>query len=74
MSPSIGTKTQKDLSEVSIDQIAGLEGIIVNVNEETKKISERAFYGLELEGKAVIINTGWDRTGIRIKILRTIHI
>ncbi|NRD79147.1 cyclase family protein [Bacillus sp. BRMEA1] len=51
----------KDLSETVIDKMAGLEGMIVHVDENTKEIDEQFFYGLDIEGKAVLIHTGWDK-------------
>lgn len=51
----------KDLSETTIDKMAGLEGIIVHVDENNKEIDEELFYDLDIEGKAVLIHTGWDK-------------
>ncbi|WP_408009991.1 cyclase family protein [Pseudalkalibacillus sp. A8] len=51
----------KDLSETTIDKMAGLEGIIVHVDGNKKEIDEELFYDLDIEGKAVLIHTGWDK-------------
>lgn len=51
----------KDLTETTIDKMAGLEGVIVHVDESTKEIDEHLFHNLEVEGKAVLIHTGWDK-------------
>ncbi|MCF6410292.1 cyclase family protein [Pseudalkalibacillus salsuginis] len=51
----------KDLSETTIDKMAGLEGVIVHVDENNKEIDEELFYDLDIEGKAVLIHTGWDK-------------
>ncbi|WP_332633785.1 cyclase family protein [Halalkalibacter flavus] len=51
----------KDLSETTIDKMAGLEGIIVHVDENNKEIDEELFYDFDIEGKAVLIHTGWDK-------------
>jgi kynurenine formamidase len=51
----------KDLSEIPIDKMAGLEGIIVHIDENKKEINEDVFYDLDIEGKAVLIHTGWDQ-------------
>ncbi|MCY8234976.1 cyclase family protein [Priestia endophytica] len=51
----------KDLSEIPIDKIAGLEGIIVHIDENKKEINEDVFYDFDIEGKAVLIHTGWDQ-------------
>ncbi|HEU5140783.1 MAG TPA: cyclase family protein [Bacillales bacterium] len=50
----------KDLSEIDI--FAGLEGVLISVRgAEIKAIDESYFHGIDLEGKAVLVNTGWDR-------------
>ncbi|MGN7941662.1 cyclase family protein [Virgibacillus sp. 6R] len=51
----------KDLSEIAIQKMAGLEGVLVSVDQHIEEIDEELFYGLNLEGKAVLIHTGWDR-------------
>ncbi|WEA46133.1 cyclase family protein [Priestia aryabhattai] len=45
----------KDLSETLIDKMAGLERIIVHIDENKKEIDEDVFYDLAMEGKAVLI-------------------
>ncbi len=54
-------KDGKDLSEVTIDKFTGLKGILIHIEESIKEIDETYFSGLDLEGKAVLIHTGWDR-------------
>lgn len=54
-------KNGKDLSEVPIDKMAGFEGIIVNIDDDHKKIGEETFKNLDIEGNAVLIRTDWDR-------------
>lgn len=51
----------KDLSETPVGKMAGLEGVVVSVDQSIKEIDEEHFYGLHLERKAVLIHTGWDR-------------
>ncbi|MGM7702377.1 cyclase family protein [Pseudalkalibacillus sp. Hm43] len=51
----------KDLSEVVVDKFAGLEGIIIHIEETVREIDETYFKGLDLAGKAVLIQTGWDQ-------------
>ncbi|WP_257128688.1 cyclase family protein [Priestia megaterium] len=54
--------TGKPLSETSIDKIAGLEGIIVHIDENKKEIDkDDVFDDLAMEGKTVLIHTGWDQ-------------
>jgi arylformamidase len=51
----------KDLSQLSLDSLADLEGVVVRVSEEVKAIDASYFRDLELAGKAVLVQTGWDR-------------
>jgi kynurenine formamidase len=51
----------KDLSDLSLDALAHLEGVVVRVHEEVKAIDASYFQHLDLEGKAVLVQTGWDR-------------
>ncbi|WP_223292392.1 cyclase family protein [Salipaludibacillus neizhouensis] len=51
----------KDLSEITINKMAGLEGIMINIDQSIKEIGEKFFYDLDVEGKAILIHTGWDR-------------
>ncbi len=50
-----------DLSELPLESLADLEGIVVHAQEFGRAISAKAFHGLALEGKAVLIHTGWAR-------------
>jgi kynurenine formamidase len=49
----------KDLSELPLTSLAGLEGIVVRC--DGRKITRECFDGLEVAGRAVLIHTGWDR-------------
>ena len=49
----------KDLAHLDLDSIANLDGIVVRCFE-TKEITEEAFAGLDVKGKAVLVHTGWD--------------
>lgn len=49
----------KDLSELPLDSLAGLAGVVVR--SDTMAITREAFAGLDLRGKAVLVQTGWDR-------------
>jgi arylformamidase len=52
----------KDLSEVGVERLAELDGIVIRVNHtETFAIDTRFFQGKELRGKAVLVHTGWDQ-------------
>ena len=50
----------KDLSETPLEQFANIQGITINAKGE-KEIGKEFFEGKELENKAVLIHTGWDR-------------
>jgi kynurenine formamidase len=51
-----------DLAGLDLYSLANLDGIVVRrVETEERAISSAALSGLNLEGKAVLFHTGWDR-------------
>src|SRR5258708_460912 len=51
----------KDLSEVSVERLADLDGIVIRADhKETFAINADFFRGKELRGRAVLVHTGWD--------------
>jgi arylformamidase len=50
-----------DLSELPLESLADLEGIVVHAQGSERAISSNLFHGLELRDKAVLIHTGWSR-------------
>ena len=51
----------KDLSEVTLEHLADLEGIVVRVpHTERLAVTEDDFKGLDLKGRAVLVQTDWD--------------
>ena len=48
-----------DLAGVAIDRVAGLPGVMVTSAEMV--IDVATFAGVDVEGKAVLVATGWDR-------------
>lgn len=51
----------KDLSELSLKSIADLQGVVVRMRKRTQRaITSAAFAGLDVQGKAVLVDTGWD--------------
>lgn len=51
----------KDLSEVEVDGLADLEGIVIRADHtQGFAIGAGAFAGKELRGRAVLVHTGWD--------------
>jgi arylformamidase len=56
----------RDLSELDLESIANLEGVVVRVKAPTSRrtpqvaIGAEAFQSLDVKGRAILINTGWD--------------
>jgi arylformamidase len=51
----------KDLAELPLESLADLEAVVVRVTVGSdRSISREAFDGIEPEGKAVLVQTGWD--------------
>jgi len=48
----------KDLSEVELANLAGLEAIVIRTHDTV--ITEQKFYGYDVKGKAVLVHSGWD--------------
>lgn len=52
----------KDLSDLDLEQVAHLEGVMVRVGIRAERaIDESAFAGVEVRGKAVLVQTEWSR-------------
>lgn len=52
----------KDLSELSLDYFANIEGVVIRVDGmKIKSINQTYFHNLDLENKAVLVHTGWDK-------------
>lgn len=51
----------KDLSQLALDALAHLEGVVVQVAEGVQAIGPEHFAGLDVAGKAVLVHTGWAR-------------
>ena len=51
-----------DLAGLELDRLAGLPGLVVRQPWENGLMIDTArFEGLDIEGKAVLVHTGWDR-------------
>ena len=51
----------KDLSEITLEALVDLEGVIVRVpHTEKLAITEMEFTNLDVAGKAVLVETGWS--------------
>ena len=52
----------KDLSELPLESLADLDGIVVRQPyEQGLAVDVAVFDGLDVGGKAVLVHTGWDR-------------
>jgi len=51
----------RDLSELELDSVAHLEGVKVHIGSERDVIDADAFEGIEVAGRAVLIQTDWSR-------------
>lgn len=52
----------QDLSEMDLSLVANLDGVVVRCPEqESRRIDVEIFEGLEVRGKAVLIQSGWDK-------------
>jgi len=49
-----------DLNVLPLERLVCLPGVVVRA-KDVQSVDVEAFRGLELEGKAVLIHTGWDR-------------
>jgi arylformamidase len=50
-----------DLSELPLESLADLEGLVVPAQDHERAISAKVFEGLQIKGKAVLIHTNWSR-------------
>ena len=51
----------KDLSELPLESLADLEGIVVHATELGRSLTATIFKGLDVKDKAVLVNTNWSR-------------
>jgi arylformamidase len=51
----------KDLAALPLEVLAGLDALVVTIPPDAgPSITRKMFEGLELQGKAVLVRTGWD--------------
>ena len=50
----------KDLAELPLSSLADLPGIVVRSPGQAREVGAEAFRGLDVSGKAVLIDTGWS--------------
>ena len=51
----------KDISELELNAVADLEGILFHADKNTRAIGKELFLNHDLKNKAVLVHTGWDR-------------
>jgi kynurenine formamidase len=51
----------KDVGSLPLEKLADLEGIVVDATRSARAIGPERLDGLELRGRAVLVNTGWSR-------------
>jgi kynurenine formamidase len=49
----------KDLSELDLESIADVEGLVFRADPAQRAISPELFAGAEVQGKAILVHTGW---------------
>lgn len=51
-----------DLADLRLERLAHLPGIVVRIESGAgRDVTRDAFHGLDVRGKAVLVQTGWDR-------------
>lgn len=50
-----------DLSQLALEQLADLDTVVVRADLRRRAIDRDAFADLDVEGRAVLVHTGWDR-------------
>jgi kynurenine formamidase len=51
----------KDLAQLPLESLADLDGVVVRLSAGAgRAITRQAFEGVEIDGKAVLVQTGWD--------------
>ncbi|HEX5130875.1 MAG TPA: cyclase family protein [Candidatus Krumholzibacteria bacterium] len=51
----------KDVSELPLDVIAGLEGVVIRARNAGRALDASLFEGIDVRGKAVLVETRWSR-------------
>jgi len=50
-----------DLSQLTLEQLADLDAVVVRAGGGGRAIGREAFDDVEVKGRAVLVHTGWDR-------------
>jgi kynurenine formamidase len=51
----------KDLSELPLDSLADLDGVLFRIDPTVRAIDANVFAEHDINGKSVLVQTGWDR-------------
>jgi arylformamidase len=51
----------RDLSQLDLEQLAHLEGVLIRIDPAQRVIDASCFAGIDVRGKAVLVHTGWSR-------------
>lgn len=60
-SPFHRYESGKDLAELPLESLAAVPGVVVRADSHSRAIDVSTFRGVDLEGKAVLIETRWSR-------------
>ncbi|RNL81940.1 cyclase family protein [Halostreptopolyspora alba] len=60
-SPAHRYREGADLADLDLERLADLPGVVVTPGVDTGPVGPDAFKDVDVEGKAVLIRTGWDR-------------
>src|SRR5262245_5304094 len=58
--PSHRFESAADVSELPIERVANIPGVVVRAEPGRRAVTRAAFEGLDVRGKAVLVHTGWD--------------
>ena len=50
-----------DVADLPLEKLAHLSGLVVRVDPAGRAVTRDAFAGLKIRGRAVLVQTGWDR-------------
>jgi kynurenine formamidase len=51
----------KDLSELALESIADVDGLVVHADPAQRALGPELFSAVDVQGKAVLVHTGWDQ-------------
>ena len=51
----------RDLAQLPLASLANVDGVVARANPDSRAIGREAFAKVPLQGRAVLVHTGWDR-------------